>query len=262
MQIEHSVSLTFFDSYAGERRTVYRRVPLEIGRTVENENDQLRVDWGGGRVSRLHLVLHSQIGGAPELEDVSSNGTTILDDGRGGGGYSLRRGDRFTLDTRVRIAIGEAELEVESGSSAPLFLRWPYRSVYHTCGLSLDRPFVLGRSWNEAGLVLSEEDSSVSRRHALVTPKAEGRFRLHNVSSHNFLLFNNYQRVGPDEQVEAEVGDAFFMGKQRVQLLERNRPMIECRNPKCQLLNMQDHESECRWCGWHLADGITVSINL
>lgn len=260
MQLENTISVSYLDRSTGEERTVYRQFPLEAGRSVEQGRNGLQITDGGDRVSRRHFVIRRGEGAGLYLEDTSSNGTLVLDDGRGRTNILLRRGEVVPLGKTIKIAVGQVEMKIRRGGLSKSVLRWPYHSRYFTCGMVVGKPFYLGRDWDEADLVLSEEDNTVSRRHALMTPLQGGRFRLKNVSSRNFLLFNNFKMLKSGDELTASAGDAFSMGSQRVQLLDVNQPMLECQNPSCRLLNLLDHEMECRWCGKHLSNGKTVMI--
>ncbi len=234
----------------------YFQLPFQIGRTGARSRHFLALGARHEKISRVHAELT----GAGEGNGI----ITITDRSRNG---TLVRGSRLFDGQALNLAHGETfqippfTFSLRRSSEAAHFLRWHEDDGPHTCPIFPGYSVTLGRDPESSTLVISGFDPTTSAKHAEISVDGTGSFLIRNRSEINKIYLNNRRELNPGSEIPCVAGDVFSVGNRRFQLFAGDRAALECSNPKCRLLNLGAPESECRWCGWHLADATRVHLS-
>lgn len=222
----------------------FNKKRINIGR--KNSSIPLDVALGGEhlKISRHHASIHMRKN-AFYLEDKSQNGIIFK-------GKKFRQSEKVIREGE-RFRIGPYECWIEFVNV--LLLRW----------LDVEQNEQIHFLEEEKALVIGSNDVCdlifPSKYMPNLCAKIEytlNGFTLENINNQYLILLNKTNEIVPAEVQAIQAGDVLKMGVYYFQVLPSNRPMLQCGNSDCQLLNEYETEKECRWCGFHLSKAGTA----
>ncbi len=234
-----------------EKRLKLAKEKFIIGRENSTSSPDYKMDKNDASLSRTHAILKRQPNGRWLLEDTSKRGTQVKGKLVLQNIHPLVEGDIFE--------IGDYHFSLQSpqtcvfrsviGAQEKLFVLPEEEEVY------------LGRDEHLCTIVPNLRDYLIAAQH-ISLKFSNNQILMKNLSS--MVYINKQMELDTNEHFTLSIGDVFQVGNTFIQVLPKNKPMLQCKKylgaekGYCGLFNEYQHESNCRWCGSYLGDADTV----